>query len=256
MNVIFLGTNGWFESSTGNTICTLVKTENYDIVFDAGSGFYKIDRYIDGTKPVYLFLSHFHIDHISGLHGLSKINCAKGLFIVGQEGTAGVISNLVNRPYTVPISELKYKTEVLEIPAEIGSIPFGVEFLPLLHSDPCLGYRVKVDGRVITFCTDTGYCENAVKLGRDADLLITECAFLPGQENKEWPHLNPETAARIALESGAKKLVLTHFDAARYLDLNTRRDAEKTARGVFSDSVAAEDLMDIEIPPSAGRRGF
>jgi len=27
MDVIFLGTNGWYDSSTGNTICILIKSE-------------------------------------------------------------------------------------------------------------------------------------------------------------------------------------------------------------------------------------
>lgn len=247
MNAIFLGTNGWFETDTGNTLCVLIKTGKYDIVFDAGSGFFKLDRYIDGSKPVYLFLSHFHMDHISGLHGLSKVNCTNGLYIAGQNGTRGIISNLVNRPYTVPLDRLGYKTEVLELPADIDKIPFDVKFLPMLHSDPCIGYRITVDDKVVAFCTDTGYCENAVMLGMNADLLITECAFLPGQEDKEWPHLNPETAAKIAFESGAKKLVLAHFDAARYLTMENRREAEDAARAVFPGVSAAYDLMDIEI---------
>lgn len=250
MNAIFLGTNGWFETETGNTVCVLIKTGDYDIVFDAGSGFFKIDKYIDGTRPVYLFLSHFHMDHISGLHGLSKINCSSGLFIVGQEGTRGIINQLIKKPFTVPLSELKYKAEVLELPADAGKIPFETEFLPLQHSDPCLGYRIHVDDRIVAFCTDTGYCYNAVKLGRKADLLITECAFLPGEESKEWPHLNPETAARIALEAGAKKLVLTHFDAARYLSIEMRINAENTAREVFPGVSASTDLMSLEIPDS------
>jgi len=247
MNVIFLGTNGWFETETGNTLCVLIKTEDYDIILDAGSGFFKADRYIDGTKPVYLFLSHFHMDHISGLHGLSKINCGKGLFIVGQQGTSDVVNLLVNKPFTVPLNNLKYQTEILELPADHSRIPFELEYLPLLHSDPCLGYRITVDDRIIAFCTDTGYCENAVKLGRDADLLITECAFLPGEENIKWPHLNPETAARIAFEAKAKKLVLTHFDAARYLNLEMRIDAEIVALSVFPQVIVSTDLLNIEV---------
>jgi len=247
MDVIFLGTNGWYETDTGNTLCVLVKTDKYDIVFDAGSGFFKLDRYIDGSRPVYLFLSHFHMDHITGLHGLSKINCSNGLFIAGQTGTRSIIGHLVNRPYTVPLDRLNYKAAVLELPGDIDKIPFDVDFLPMLHSDPCLGYRIKVDGLTVAFCTDTGYCENAVRLGMNADLLITECSFLPGEEDIEWPHLNPETAARIALEAGAKRLVLAHFDASRYLTPGMRREAEDAAGTVFPRVSAAADLMDLKI---------
>ena len=247
MRIIFLGTNGWFETATGNTLCVLIKTSQCDIVLDAGSGFFRLDKYIDGTKPVYLLLSHFHMDHISGLHGLSKISCGKGLTIIGQEGTRKVINTLVSRPFTVPLDRLGYNTEIIELPAEQRQILFDLQYLPMLHSDPCLGYRITADGRTIAFCTDTGYCENAVKLAKEADLLITECAFKPGESNPEWPHLNPETAAKIAVESGAKRLALAHFDAARYLTREERAGAEKTARKTFPASFAAADLMEAEI---------
>ena len=247
MRIIFSGTNGWFETATGNTLCVLIKTSQCDIVLDAGSGFFRLDKYIDGTKPVYLLLSHFHMDHISGLHGLSKISCGKGLTIIGQEGTRKVINTLVSRPFTVPLDRLGYNTEIIELPAEQRQIPFDLQYLPMLHSDPCLGYRITADGRTIAFCTDTGYCENAVKLAKESDLLITECAFKPGESNPEWPHLNPETAAKIAVESGAKRLALAHFDAARYLTMEERSVAEKTAREICPASFGASDLMELEI---------
>jgi len=247
MRIIFLGTNGWFETATGNTLCVLIKTSQCDIVLDAGSGFFRLDKYIDGTKPVYLLLSHFHMDHISGLHGLSKISCGKGLTIIGQEGTRKVINTLVNRPFTVPLDRLSYNTDIIELPAEQRQIPFYLQHLPMLHSDPCLGYHITAEGKTIAFCTDTGYCENTVTLAKEADLLITECAFKPGESNPEWPHLNPETAAKIAVESGAKRLALAHFDAARYLTMDERTEAEKTARKIFPASFAASDLMELEI---------
>jgi ribonuclease BN (tRNA processing enzyme) len=246
MKLIFAGTNGWFDTDTGNTLCVLLKTEDYDIIFDAGSGLFRLDRFLDAAKPAYLFLSHFHMDHITGLHGLSKINCPAGLTIAGQEGTAGIINTIVNRPITKPLAELIYRIEIIELPRDMEKIPFSVEALPLRHSDPCLGYRISTDGKTITFCTDTGYCKNAVILSRDADILVSECSFLPGEESDEWPHLNPELAARIALEAGAKKLVLTHFDAARYVTLEQRNDAETAARSVFPGATAAVDLLEIE----------
>ena len=83
MRVIFLGTNGWYDTDTGNTICVLIRTKDYEIILDAGNGLYKIDQYIPerNKKPVYLFLSHFHLDHIVGLHTLMKFNFSQGLTI-------------------------------------------------------------------------------------------------------------------------------------------------------------------------------
>lgn len=55
MNVCFLGTNGWYDSITGHTVCILVETDNAIVVLDAGSGLYKAQRYFTYEKPVHLF---------------------------------------------------------------------------------------------------------------------------------------------------------------------------------------------------------
>ena len=64
--IIFLGTNGWYDTDTGNTICILIDSPLFTIILDAGNGIAKLDRYADFNKPAYLFLSHFHLDHIAG----------------------------------------------------------------------------------------------------------------------------------------------------------------------------------------------
>ncbi|MEW5766288.1 MAG: hypothetical protein AB1797_01505 [bacterium] len=40
------------------------------MVCDAGFGFYKLKQYALSNKPVRLFISHLHYDHIIGLHTL------------------------------------------------------------------------------------------------------------------------------------------------------------------------------------------
>jgi len=59
MRIIFLGTNGWYSTDTGNTVCTFIETKTHYIILDAGDGFHKIDQYIDDEKPIILFLSFF-----------------------------------------------------------------------------------------------------------------------------------------------------------------------------------------------------
>ena len=98
MDIIFLGTNGWYDRPTGNTICTLINSERYHIILDAGNGLYKADRCIKDDLPVFLFLSHFHLDHIEGLHVMNKFSFA-GLTILGQKGTAEVLNTIVNEPF-------------------------------------------------------------------------------------------------------------------------------------------------------------
>lgn len=244
MKVVFLGTNGWFDTPTGNTICTVIQTKAWDLILDAGYGIAKLGRYVRGDKPAFLFLSHFHLDHVVGLHTLNLFRLPRGLVVGVQEGGREILGRLAAPPFTVPLDSLPYPARVVELPAESASLPFPVVTAPLLHSTPTLGFRFALEGRVIAYCPDTGYCENAVSLARGADLVITECAYKSGQASADWPHLNPETAARIAGEAQARRLVLTHFDAGLYADPADRGAAEKAARKIFRNTTAARDGME------------
>jgi ribonuclease BN (tRNA processing enzyme) len=247
MRITLLGTNGWFDSPTGSTPCVLAQTDECDIVFDAGYGFAKLDRYISGTKPAFLFLSHFHYDHIIGLHTLAKNRFDHGLRIFGLPGIGGVMRDFFNPTLTIPLDRLSFSLSFDEMNgAGPSGLPFKITALPLIHSGPCLGYRLELDGKIFTYCTDTGYCENAVTLARGADLFIAESALPPGSEsNPKWPHLTPALAAQIALEAGARRLVLVHFDASEPLE--TRREAARQAALVFPAAVAGQDGMTFEI---------
>ncbi len=249
MKAFFLGTNGWYDTDTGNTICTLIKAGEVNIILDAGNGFYKVDRHVapDDPRPACLLLSHFHFDHIVGLHTLNKFTFPGGLAICGPEGSREILNRIVNRPFTAPFADLPYKTAVYEMPEEKGKLPIAVDVRPLRHADLTIGYRIELEGKVITYCPDTGYCENAVILAKSADLLIAECAYRSGEGSESWPHLNPETAAGVAREAGAKRLALVHFDARLYPKLEDRQAAETAARRIFNNTFAALDDMETTI---------
>lgn len=241
MEVILLGTNGWFDTDTGRTISVLVNCERYSLVLDAGFGLARLGDYLPDDRPVYLFLSHFHLDHTVGLHTLARFNFAHGLKIFGQPGTRRALDALLGSPFSIPTARYAFPIEVFDLPAGLDALPFAVTALPLVHADPCFGYRFEIDGRVLAYCTDTGECANAVTLAQGADLLLTECALPPGAVSDGWPHLNPTQAAGIALASGAKRLVLIHFDAANYPTLASRAAAETAARAVFPAATAGRD---------------
>ena len=247
MQVTFLGTNGWYDSPTGNTVSVLIQSKDYDIILDAGNGIAKADRYITQDKPTFLFLSHMHIDHIAGLHTLCKFRFKKELRIFTQEGTRELLDTFVNEPYTVPFAILPFRNSVRELAAGSHNLPFPVTCLPLVHPAPCFGYRIELEGKVITYCTDTGVCDNAVTLARNADLLITECGLKPGVSSPDWPHLNPETAIAIAKEAGAKRLALTHFGAEVYRTIEERQDVLERFAPQYPGLIAATDNLTIDI---------
>ena len=248
MKVVFLGTNGWYSSETGHTTCILLDTTESYVILDAGSGIYKITEHIRDNKPIFLFLSHFHFDHICGLHILNKFNFDKGLVICCYKGGRDILNTVVRQPYTLPFERLSYKVVINELEEGYhNSFPFKVECRKLVHATDCLGYRFEFGTKVITFCTDTGYCNSILKLSKNADLLMAECALASGQKSVVWPHLNPEEAAEIAKRSNVKRLALVHFDAVIYNTMDKRRLAEKRAKEIFESVVIANDGMVLEI---------
>ncbi|MBI5680693.1 MAG: MBL fold metallo-hydrolase [Methanobacterium sp.] len=249
MKVTFLGTNGWYDTKTGNTTCTLIETEDYFIILDAGNGIHKLNNFIpeSSKKPIFLFLSHFHIDHIEGLHILSKFNFNQEINIYGQPGSKKILNTFVNEPYTVPFDKLPFKVEVYEIDEGIHHVPFIVESKYLIHSSRCMGYRFEIDDKIIAYCTDTGTSENVYKLAENADLLITECSLKMGQSNPDWPHLNPEDAIKIAEKSGAKRLALTHFDANIYSSIDERKYIAIQTKDSFKNIIVSFDGLDINL---------
>jgi len=248
MKLTFLGTNGWYDTLTGNTICSFIETKKYYIILDAGHGLYKIDQYIkEPKKAIYLFLSHFHLDHITGLHILNKFNFKQTLNIYGQKGTGKILNNVVKSPYTVPFSELQFPVKINELAEGKHQTPFPLECRFLIHPSPCLGYRFMIEDKIITYCTDTGVSSNAVILAKDADLLITECSLKLGEANGNWPHLNPLDAIKIAEKAKSKKLALTHFDANNYLSMKERDQIKDELGTKFKELLIAQDNMEINI---------
>jgi len=245
IKIVFLGTNGWYSTKLGSTISTLVETNKYYIILDAGDGFHKLDQYISPSKPILIFLSHLHLDHIIGLHSLSKFNFKQNIKLYTYKGTKTHLESLLNHPFSASLNNLPIKLELIELDEGFHELEFPITCGLLLHSDPSLGYRFQINKKIVTYCTDTGITENLYILSKNADLFISECSYKPGQEKWGWPHLKAEEAALIAKKSNCKKLYLTHFDASYYNSVEMRQKAEKKAQKAFSNSFAAYDGLEI-----------
>lgn len=242
MDIHFLGTNGWFCSDQGETPCVLIDAAEAYVVFDAGNALAKIDRYITtADKPIVLFLSHFHLDHTFGLHTLPKFRFAQGLTLIGQPGTDAVLTQFCNRPLTAPLDKLPTRVTLREVApgAYDAPVPFRCDWL--VHADPCLGFRVTLEGKAIAYCTDTGACPAVVELARNADLLITECAWRVQNQQPSWPHLAPEDGAQMARDANVAQLALMHFDAHQYRSRDARLDAQTRAQAIFPNARAMFD---------------
>lgn len=103
-----------------------------------------------------------------------------------------------------------------------------------------------VKGKVVAFVVDTAYTEEAVKLAKNADVLVCESSYLSHMKDlaKEYSHMTSDQAATIAKKAKVKKLFLTHISARHKKEFDTLLNE---AKKVFPSSYLAKDLMSIEI---------
>ena len=131
-----------------------------------------------------------------------------------------------------------------------------------LHS----GQRVKLeDGRILNgndfcgkprkgesfvYCTDTIFSKRAVELSKNVDLLVHESTFSDKDEEMAFEKLHSTTimAAKTALLSNAKKLVLTHI-SPRYTPKSLVKpiDLLNEAKQIFPNTFLAKDFLTTKI---------
>ena len=95
-------------------------------------------------------------------------------------------------------------------------------------------------GSSFAYVTDSRPCEGGIALARNADLLYHEATFLEEDHSRahQTKHSTAREAAGVALEAGAKKLLIGHF-SARYKEAG---QLVAEAREVFQNTEAAEEL--------------
>ena len=72
----------------------------------------------------------------------------------------------------------------------------------------------------MVYAADTRPCANVVEHARGADLLVHEAYGLENDAKRAHAlgHSTAAEAGRAARDSGARRLVLTHFRASRFVD--------------------------------------
>jgi ribonuclease Z len=101
-------------------------------------------------------------------------------------------------------------------------------------------------GRKIVYTGDTKPFDSFSAFAKGADLVIHDCTFDDSLVEKAAldGHSTPTQAAEQAKAAGAKQLVLSHI-SARYPEAGLLLDQ---AKKVFSNSILAEDFMELELP--------
>jgi phosphoribosyl 1,2-cyclic phosphodiesterase len=251
----------------GNTTCIEIRLANGTlIILDCGSGIRGLGKSLGrefAEQPIYgyVFLTHFHWDHIQGIPFFLPLYKAGNVFLFhsvlrkGLELKEAVEGQMANPYFPVNMSVMgatRHFYELDESPINLnGAI---IRSCQLNHPQGCVGYRIEADGGVFVLATDTepgsAVHDRALReLARGADVLVYDGQYTPEQlrgEKKGWGHSSWLEGTTIARECGVKHLVLTHHDPEND-DLCVDGLVEQ-ARQVFSQTSAAAEGMEITLP--------
>ncbi|ADI26197.1 MULTISPECIES: ribonuclease Z [unclassified Geobacillus] len=103
-------------------------------------------------------------------------------------------------------------------------------------------------GRIVAVLGDTRFCEAAIELARDADVVVHEATFAAAEQRlaRDYFHSTTTDAAEVARRAGAKRLILTHI-SSRYQGAAALQLVAE-ARSVFPNTELAVDFASFSIP--------
>ncbi len=226
-----LGTNGPFPESGGATSGYLLCAAEARLQFDLGAG--TLSRLTALTPPEdlnALFLSHWHFDHTSDILPLIyRLDSAgKAIDVYAPVDESSAIRRIVLSCASFRLHDIAAGDRL-----EMGGTEITVH--PARHPVPAVGFTVTDGSKTFGYTGDTNTLPGLAECYRGCNLLLADALFPTEEWNEGKPHLSAALAARLAQESGAEELVLTHLNPVFSPEKLLRE-----AQAVFSRSRLAE----------------
>jgi phosphoribosyl 1,2-cyclic phosphodiesterase len=235
--------------------------DNATVLIDAGTGVAKVDD-LDTTEPqtYYMFLTHYHLDHIQGLQFFKPIYRELNTFTIHGVPPDGMtveeaVSGIYRAPwFPIPLSETASAKRFVDLdftPVEIG--PLRITMGKLTHPQGATAYRIEGPRAEVVIATDheAGDEEVDAKLAefaKGADYLLHDAQYTP-TEHRElyqgWGHSTWEDAVDLAEKAGVGQLILTSHDPSRTDDAVSRLTELASTR--FPATTAAYEGLQIDI---------
>ncbi len=202
----------------------------------------KIDRH----RITHLLFSHFHADHFSDFitYYFDAVVYSKlvrrrpDLTLIGPRGSRRLFRTIFR---TFPVfKDAPFRTTIEEVGDEtfrIGDTRIRARHVRHTPSLSCVGYRVEHRGRSCTYSGDSMYCEELVELCDRSDVVVLDCSYPSARPGPA--HMHAGECGRVAQESRAGRLILSHF----YQDAD-RADVKRQAGRYFHGTIQkGRDLL-------------
>lgn len=256
-----------FTKTGGDTSCVSLEVGDHYLIFDAGTGIINAGENVlkRGLKKATLFISHVHVDHISGLaffRPLHQSDFELTVIASGQlshqdkpGGIEPILAQVTSPPYfPIPWDKIACKRKFVDVPMG-GQFSLGqlkVSTIALDHPGGSAGYRVEIGDKSICYITDTGHTpgelnHDLVKFIQRTDLMIYDATFTEEEfaSKPTWGHSTWNQAVALAKAAAIRELALFHHNPDH--DDAFMADIEAQAQAQFSNTFVARQGMAKDI---------
>lgn len=273
MKVRFWGVRGSTPTASrehlrygGNTSCMEVRTASGDIyIFDCGTGLralgkHLLEEYGHTSINAFVFLSHYHWDHIQGIPFFEPLYNPENYFFFHsfpshEQTVQRALEEQMSDPYfPVNMEAMAAHRHFYNLCNDRLSFnDAALRTARLNHPQGCLGYRLESGSRALVYATDNEpgvpqFDRNVRNLAEGADVLVYDAQYTPLEYvnfKKGWGHSTWREAVNVARDAGVKKLVLFHHDPD-HNDAFVDSIVAEAAR-YFPEVVAASEGMEIDL---------
>ena len=227
----------------GNTPCVEVKTSKYQLIFDCGSGFSKVD--FSNDLQTILFISHFHHDHIQGLAFNSyHSDLNKKIILTSAHSNTQETYRKLNDYYKDPyfpvdfisiIDKFRF-TEFEKVVSDFQDL--DINSIDLNHPGNCSGYSITFEEKKFCYLLDNEYEDNQkndlVAFCNFSDTIIWDGMFLESEllDKKGWGHSSVEQGIAFSNQIQIKNFLISHHAPWR-----TDTEIKKLQQSISSNKV-------------------
>ena len=253
----------------------LVSTNKTKILIDCGSGVtQRLDQIKVSSADIdALFLTHLHSDHVVDIYQLIISSWhsyrIKPWVVYGPKGTKKFIKKIMDAWKEERLLRIKYEARssieafniIIKEFKNSGKVKIkdlNIQYFEVDHKPVkfAFGFNFFHKNKKLTISGDTRPCENIMKYGQKADVLLHE-VFIDGElkdinkmrskktlHNVRSYHTPSTLLGKIAKLTNCKKLVLTHLVPTKF----NENKLKKTIRNDFGkDPIIGRDLLKIKI---------